>query len=185
MELSNILKARHSVRKFSKKKPDWRRILECVDNARFTPMAGNIYTPKFILVYDRVLIEKLAIAAQQPFVGDVHYVLVVCSLPTATLNAYGDRGKMYFRHQAGAVIQNLLLSLTEKGIATCWVGHFVESQVKKILGIPDEVYVEALLPLGYEFEKQKAKKPKIPLDNIIYFNKYKNKQMREKEVIDA
>ncbi len=172
MQLKDAIKKRHSVKKFSNKKPDWRDILECVDAARFTPMAGDNFTLKFILVDDEESIQKLSEAAQQPFIADAQYVLVACSNPKRTISLYKEKGKIYARQQAGAAIQNILLAITEKKLATCWVGHFVEDIIKRELKIPDSINVEAMLPIGYEFGKTKRRE-KIDLDNIICFKRFR------------
>ncbi|OGJ12956.1 hypothetical protein A3K62_00315 [Candidatus Pacearchaeota archaeon RBG_16_35_8] len=183
MDLNKAIKGRHSVKKFKEKKPDWRDILEAIDTARYAPMAGSNYSLKFILVSDKEKIQQLAAASQQPFVGKVHYIVVVCSNPSRTVNAYGERGKIYVRQQAGAAIQNFLLSLEEKGLDSSWVGHFTEEEVKGILDIPEHVQVEAMFPIGYEFEKKYTRKAKIDLDNILYFDEYDNDKMKsEKEI---
>ena len=69
-------------------------------------MAGNLYSLKFILVSDKEKIQKLSEASQQEFVADAQYVVVVCSNPSRTLNAYEERGENYLKQQAGAGIQN-------------------------------------------------------------------------------
>ncbi len=181
MELGKVMKNRHSVKKFKDKKPDWRDIIECIDAARYAPMAGSNYSLKFILVSDKSIIEKLADAAQQPFIAKAQYVVVACSNPSRTVNAYGERGKIYVRQQAGAAIQNFLLKIEEAGLSASWIGHFVEEQVKKILKIPEHVYVEAFFPIGYEFEKKYTRKEKIDLDNILYFDEWENQNMIPKK----
>ena len=183
MELSKTIQNRHSVRKFKSKKPDWRDIIECIDAARYAPMAGNIYSLKFVLVDDRKKIQKLAEAAQQQFISQAHYVVVACSNPSRTINAY-EKGEIFCRQQAGAAMQNFLLKIQEKGLATCWIGCFVEKLVKETLKIPEKIQVEALFPLGYEFEKQRTRKIKIDIDRILYFNKYGNKKMKNPKKLD-
>ena len=180
MELDKAICSRKSVKKFSKKKTDWRKIIEAIDSARYAPMAGNIFSLKFILVSDKEKIQKLAEASQQEFVADAQFVVVVCSNPSRTLNAYEERGKNYLKQQAGAGMQNFLLKLEQFGLSTCWIGHFVDEQVKKILEIPKEINVEAFFPIGYESEIAKTKqKRKIELDRILYFEKYGKRRMGE------
>ena len=179
MKLDKAIESRRSVRKFKTKKPDWRDIIECINSARYAPMAGGMYTLKFILVDDEAIIQKLADAAQQHFISKTKYVVIVCTNPSRTINSYEERGKVYCRQQAGAAIENFLLKIKEKGLATCWVGAFVEKLVKKALDIPENIDVEAMFPIGYEFEKPKTRKIKIDLDNILYFNKYDNKKMNK------
>ena len=68
MELNKAMQGFHNVKKFNDKKPDWRDIIEAIDAARYAPMAGDNYTLKFIIVDDKETIQKLADAAQQPFI---------------------------------------------------------------------------------------------------------------------
>jgi len=182
MDIDTAIKTRKSVKKFSKKKPNWRNILEAIDMTRYSPMAGNLFSLKFIIIDDQKKIKKLAQTAQQDFIESAQYVVVVCSNPTKTSNAFKERSEIYLRQQAGAAIQNFWLKLTELGLSTCWIGHFVENQVKEILKIPEEIQVEALFPIGYESNILKSKKrKKIELDKILYFDKYKNKKMDSKK----
>ena len=186
MQLDEVIKSRKSVWKFSDKKPDWRDIIEAIDSARFVSMAGNIYSLRFIIVDDKEKIQKITESCQQDFVGDVHYIVVACTDGKKTQNAFGERAEKYLRQQAGAAIQNFLLKIQEQGLETCWVGHFVDNQIRRILTIPDDVEVEALFPIGYESKAkgiQARKKEKIDLDNILYFNKWKNKKMRSPSIV--
>jgi len=179
MELNKAIKNRRSVRKFKEKKPDWRDILDCIDSMRYAPMAGENFTLKLVLVDDKEKIEKLATAAQQDFINQAKYVLVICSNPSRTVNAYEKRGEIYCRQQAGAAIQTFLLKIAEVGLATCWIGHFVDEQVKTVLKIPEKINVEAMFPIGYEFKKPVTRKIKADLDTALYFNEYENKKMRK------
>ncbi len=183
MDLDKVIQSRKSVRRYSSKKPDWRDIIECVDAARFAPMAGGNYTLKFIIVDDPEKIKKLAEAAGQHFITNAKYVVVVCTNPGRTVNAYEERGKKYCRQQAGAAIQNFLLKIQEKGLGACWIGAFVDDMVKVTLKIPDDINVEALFPIGYEFPKTEPRR-KIELDRILYFNEYKNKKMKPPKKLD-
>ena len=179
MELNKAIQSRRSVKKFKSKKPDWKLIVECIDAARYAPTAGGNYTLKFILVDDPETIQKLADCAQQPFISQAQYVVVVCSNPSRTSNLYGERGKKYLRQQAGAAIQNFLLKVEESGLSTCWIGHFTENEIKRGLKIPEDIDIEAFFPIGYEYEKKRTRKAKIDLDNILYFNKYKQKKLKK------
>ena len=184
MDLDKAITNRHSVRKFSNKKPSWKTIIECMDSVRYTPMAGNNFTLKLILVDDAKKIQKIAEACQQPFVSQAKYVVVVCSDSSRPKNAYEKRGEVFVRQQAGAAIQNFLLKIEEAGLSTCWVGYFVEEQIKRALKISEKIQVEAVFPIGYEYLKPR-KRLKIDLDKILYFNTYKNKRMKKEKKLDV
>lgn len=181
MDLDKTIKSRHCVRKFKTKKPDWRKIIKAIESATLAPLAGNIPTLRFVLVDEKEKIQELAKAANQDFVGTAHHVVVVCSDPKQCERSYGERAPRYCRQQAGAAIENLFLKLTSLKLATCWVGAFSDATVKRILSLPDEIEVEAILPVGYEIGKLRQRK-KAELDSCLFFNRWKNKYMREKRM---
>jgi hypothetical protein len=185
MQLDKAIKERYSCRRFSDKKPDWRTIIEAIDSVRYAPMAGNNFSLKFILVNEPEKIKKITEASQQTWMRNVHYVVVVCTEPARTINLFEERGKTYFRQQAGAAIQNFLLKLEELGLNTCWIGHFYEDMIKEVLKIPKNIEVEAIFPIGFEFKKPASKKRKIDLDSVLYFNSWKEKRMVPLEKLDV
>jgi nitroreductase len=173
MELNKAIKSRHSCRSFKeKKKPSWEDVVLAIDAANYAPLAGNISTLRYIVVEDEANIKKLANACQQRFIQDVRYLVVVCSDNSQIKKVYGERADKYSKQQAGAAIQNFLLEIENLGLASCWVGAFEDSEVRFILGISDDIEIEAILPIGYEMGSYK--KRKLPnLDNYLFFDKWK------------
>ncbi|MBU1854160.1 MAG: nitroreductase family protein [Nanoarchaeota archaeon] len=187
MQYRKLIEKRRSVRKFLMgKKPDWRKILQAIDCARFIPSPGNQYNFHFILVSDKNLIEQIAQACQQEFVSHGDYVVVCVSDPGALERLYGERANKYNSQQAGAAIENFLLALTDLGLATTWVGHFYEEMIKRVLEIPDKFTVEAVFPIGLEAKNiSKKTKIKADLENIVYFDKWANIYMKPKNIITS
>ena len=188
MELDKAIKSRKSVKHFLDKKPNWKDIIECIDSARYAPMAGNIFPIKFVVVDDKEKIQKIAQASQQPFIAKAQYIVVVCSDSKLLLNAYEERAEKFCRQQAGAAIQNMLLKIEEKGLETCWVGYYLDYLIKETLNIPKDIEIEAIFPIGYESKKQgtsKIKKRKTDLIKKIYFNKWKNKVINPEKKINV
>jgi len=182
MDLNEAIVRRKSVRRFAEKKPDWRDIIECIDATRYAPMAGNIFTPRFILVQDPNKIQSVSEAAQQPFIASAHFLVIMFSEPNKTLNAYKEDAEKFCRQQAGAAIQNFLLKIEEKKLATCWVGYFLEDLIKREFKIPASCVVEAVFPIGYD-SHVRGQTPKhrknIDIDRILFFEKNKNKKMNK------
>ena len=182
MQLKDAIQTRKSVKKFLDKKPNWRKIIKAIDMTRFAPAAGNQFALKFILVKDKEKIKQLAEASQQGFINQAHFVVVAVSNNYKLERSYGARGEIYTRQQAGAAIENFLLSLNEQKLATTWVGHFVEEQVKRALEIPDtnEFTVEAIFPIGQETKSMEQRQERLrpELENILYFDKWDNKYMK-------
>jgi nitroreductase len=184
MDLDKAIKERHCARKFKTKKPDWKKIIVAIEAATKAPLAGNIPAVKFILVSDKEKIASLAEAAAQDFVAIANYVVVACSDNKQVKRSYDKRGERYSRQQAGAAIENFMLKITSLGLATCWVGAFSDVTVKRVLRISDDIEVEAILPIGYEMKKTKQRK-KPNLDEVLFFDTWKNKYMKPKRMPEA
>jgi len=187
MDIDKAIKTRISCKRFNlKRKADWRNVIECIDMARYAPMAGNNFSLQFIMTQDLEKIQKLSEASQQNFIVHASQVVAILTNPSRTSNLFGKRSDKYLKQQAGAAIQNILLKATAKGLATCWIGHFVEPQVKEILGInSDAIEVEALIAFGYHKDKKSYTRRKIDLDGVLFFEEHKNKRMRKITTIDS
>jgi nitroreductase len=179
MQLKDAIESRKSVKRFHHKKPNWRKIIRAIDAARFAPSAGNKFVTRFILVSNEKKLAELTAASQQDFVGDVKYIVVVVSDDTALVRGYGEDGVRYAAQQAGAAIENFLLALNEQKLATTWVGHFYREQVRRTLDIPEGLHIEAMFPIGVETKIKTSSRGKMKLDQIIYFDKWKEKKMKD------
>jgi len=185
MKLQNSIQKRRSIRKFKDKKVDYRDIFDCLDTTRFAPMAGGYFSLKFLLTDEKDKIKEVAEITEQEFIQEAKYLVIFMSDPKITKNLYKDRAEIYLHQQAGAAIQNFLLSLTEKGLGTCWIGHFNEDRLKRIFKIPAGQIVEAVFPIGYEKEKPKTREVMAELYNRMNFNQYGNKRMKKTTVQEA
>jgi nitroreductase len=177
MKLMDAIKERKSVMKFHHKKPDWKKIIRALDAVRFAPSAGNNFVTRFILVKDEKKLKELAAATQQSFVGDASYIVVAVTDDSKLIQDYGEKGERYGAQQTGAAIENFLLALTEQKLATTWIGHFYDEQVRRTLGIPEGLKIEALFPIGLELEKKAKSMNKMELDRVLYYDKWMNKKM--------
>lgn len=184
MQLNDAIEKRRSIRRFGPKKPNWRDVIEAIDAGNKAPQAGNISSVKFIMVDDEQKIQEITNACQQDFVGEAQFLIIICSDPTLVVKSYYETGEIYCRQQAGAAIENILLKIVDLGLGTCWVGLFDERLVKRALKIPENINVEAILPVGYSIDHTPRKR-RIPLDRTLFFNTYGNKEMKPKKRVEA
>lgn len=187
MHLDEAIKTRRSIRTYALSKSgeaekiDINKIFEIIDAARYAPMAGGIFSLKFIVVFDKQKIKKIAEFADQLFIADAFCLIIVCTDGTTTLKFYGERGERYLRQQAGAAIQNMLLKINDLGLGSVWIGHFMDEKIKELLKIPDNIFIEAILPIGKIPKNLKLKEKKlIDMERIIYFDEWKGKAIKEK-----
>ncbi|MFH1823561.1 MAG: nitroreductase family protein [archaeon] len=179
MPVEKLMEKRMSIRKYSSRPIDFNKIAEICNVARLTPCASNIPTVKIVIIADKDKIKEITQATQQPFVGGARTIILVCSDLKNLKRIHGEEGiSIYSRQQAGAAIQNMLLKITELGLASCWVGWFDKNAIKRICKIPDNIQIEAVLPLAHPLNKKAKPKKKIGLKEICFYEKWNQKEKK-------
>ncbi len=171
MEFDEVVRERKSVRGFTQKKVDWKNILDAVDVAIQGPFAGNHNHIKFLIVEDDKMINELAKMCEQTWIGEAQAVVIVVSDDTTLENLYHERGRVYSRQQAGAVISTFLLKLVDLGLGACWVGAYSDKDIKLSLKIPEDMQIEAVIPIGYDREHLERKKKKN-IESCIFWERW-------------
>ncbi len=175
MDLFEAIFGRRSIRRFINRTVEEEKISKVLDAGRWAPSVGNLQEWRFIVVRNKEKKAKLSEAALgQYWMNRAHAIIVVLTNDRRVTRSYGARGaELYIKQDAAAAVQNILLAAHSLGLGACWVGSFDESIVRRILKIPDEISVHALIPLGYPAEKPNPPH-RINLSHITFFNEYGN-----------
>lgn len=174
MDFNRVIEERHSCRNFKNKSVSWKDAMVAIDAAIQGPYAGNTNNIKFLIIESPETIKSIAKHSQQTWIQESNILIAVCSDDSHLEKQYGERGRVYSRQQAGAAINTILLKLTDLGLASCWIGAFADESVKQLLGIPEHIQIEAIIPMGYENPSRTRKKPKkLALERAIYWETWK------------
>jgi nitroreductase len=148
----NVLEAiatRRSVRAYSSKPIPPEVMARMRQALRQAPSACNLQPWHFILVEDESLRQQVAAAANgQKWLAPAPVIVVACGLPARAYKNMGGYGNSVDVDLAIAV-DHLTLAAVAEGLGTCWIGAFDEAKVKPLLGIPADVKVVVMTPLGY------------------------------------
>jgi len=169
MDFWELVKKRRSVRKFDNtKNVTDEQFNKLLDAAIWAPSSGNTQCWRFFVVRNAKVKEELAMkAGHQPFMTDASAIIVVCADMNAVGRSYGSRGRETFALQdTAAAVQNILLAVTDLGLASCWVGAFDEGKAAKILGLEDHVRPVCMLPVGYAADDPNPPKRK-PMPDVV------------------
>jgi nitroreductase len=149
MDVLEAIKTRRSVRAYSDR-PIPAEVMDRMKQAlRMAPSACNIQPWHFVLVSDAAAREKIAQAAhKQAWMAQAPVIVVACGLPARAYKKMGGYGNSVDVDLAIA-LDHLTLAAVADGLGTCWIGSFDEGEVKTLLGIPAQVKVVAMTPLGY------------------------------------
>jgi len=176
MDLKETIKKRASIKKYSDKKPKIVDVVKAVESANVAPSPGNLAILRYLIIEDLDKIEKIAEACQQEFIKGAKVLVVFLSESKDCEIMYDKRAKKYVKQHVGAAAENFLLTLTDLGLSSCWVGAWSDISLRNILVIPDNVDIEAIFPVGYQMKidhKKQKIKPKI--EGRLYFDNWKNK----------
>jgi nitroreductase len=160
MNVHEAIATRKSVRKWADK-PVPAEVLERVlASTRLAPSARNAGEWRLVVVQDAELRRRLGEAASnQTFVGEAPVVIVGCSETDRRLMKCGQPA---FLIDASIALDHLTLAAVEEGLGTCWIGSFDPDSVREILGIPKDVEIVEIMPMGYPADPTKVEGKKRP-----------------------
>lgn len=147
MDVAAAIRGRKSVRSYTDRAVEREQIEQVLEAGRLSPSANNRQEWKFIVVTRPETRQKLVRAAMnQGFIGQAPVVLAACATESDKVMMCGHPT---YAVDVSIAFAYMLLQAYELGLGTCWIGAFNEEEVKTILGVPRNVRVVALSPLGY------------------------------------
>jgi len=84
----------------------------------------------------------------QEFIIEAPVDIVICALYHRTSYRYGRRGERYVHIEVGHVGENIHLQAVALGLATVEVGAFHDEEVRKVLGVEEQIKPLYIMPLG-------------------------------------
>jgi nitroreductase len=175
MDALECIATRRTIRKFLDIPVEFEKVGNVLDAGRYAPSAGNLQDWKFILVTDDKMRQEVSKACVEQFwLATAPVIIIVCTEPERTKRFYGKSGEKYSIQNGAAVIQNMLLAAHAEGLGSCWVGAFEDEAIKRLFSIPDDVLVQAIVPLGYPDEKVPMPL-RYTLENVTYIEAWGNR----------
>lgn len=137
-----------------------RRIVEA---GRLTGSSKNGQPWHFIVVENRDTLRQLgSFARSGPYIAQAPLAVVVAIEKTRF--AVSD---------ASRAIQSMILTAWSEGVGSNWVGFGGLTEVKSLLGIPDDLDVLAILPFGYPAQAHgKGKKRRKLLSEVAHRERF-------------
>ena len=170
MDVYEAIGTRKSVRAFKDKGVSEEMIGRLLEAARLAPSASNRQEWRFIVIRDASVRKHLAAAAHgQEFVGAAPVVLACCAETDEHVMACGQ---LCYPIDVAIAIDHITLCAAAEGLGTCWIGAFDEGPVKELLGIPPQVRVVGLLPVGYPQDPSTVEKKRLLLEEIVRYERW-------------
>ena len=105
----------------------------------------------------------------QNFIAEAPVVIVACGLPTPSrIGGYASSMLV----DVAIAIEHLVLAAENEGLGTCWIGAFDNQRLKRLLRIPEQVQVVAVIPMGYPLRGRGWRTSRKRMEEIVSFEKY-------------
>ena len=153
MTFQELAHARYSVRSFQDRPIEEEHLNLILEAGRVAPTACNFQPQKIYVAKSAEAREKLASVCRCTFGAPV--ILVVCYDRERDWKNKLMPGYESGETDAAIVCTHMMLQAFELGIGSCWVGYFNPKTVAETLGLPENITVSALLPMGYPAEDAK------------------------------
>ena len=215
--LLELVKNRRSFRRFKPAPIPKGTVEKVLEVARYVPSAGNSQPWEFVVIEDSEMKKRISKnitlrfgeaekldpnlhtgCAVQPHLFTAPVLIVVCG-DTRLQQSYPvflDR-KVLLHQSLAICIYAMQLAAASFGLATAWAtiqGGPPETEVKKLLGIPDVYTVDHIIPLGYPDEERERRNEKLrpvrerapfrrELEEIVHYGHYDMGKLRSDEEV--
>lgn len=184
MDVFEAIKTRRSVRRFSDKPVSDSDIELILDAVRHSPSWANMQCWRFVVVRDEKTKQKISeLSSLESLLKPMGYktnpakkgiaeapvVIIACADPSRSGLLWNQQ---YYMTDIGIAAQTLMLAVRGLGMGTVFTGIFDEDELRKLLGIPDNIRVVGIFPIGYPLEEKKEMPPRKPLNEIVFYEKW-------------
>lgn len=149
MDTFNAIFARRSIRKYQNKALENEKLTKILEAAMSAPTARNKQPWRFITVQSEE--GKNKIMSAHPYsmmLKTAPCAVIVCADKTESMD--------FFQQDCAAAIQNMLLSATDLGLGSVWLGVYPNKEraagICKAFNLPDNIIPVGIVVLGYADE---------------------------------
>ena len=183
MELMEAIKGRRSIRKYKADPVPEEALRTVLEAVQWSPSWANTQCWEVIVVRDQNMKASLAatLGKGNPATSsmtDAPLVLVLCGKKGVSGYYKGQTSTVkgdWLMFDTGIAMQSLCLAAHAQGLGTVVVGLLDHKKAEGILGVPENVEVVAMTPLGYPATAGGAPKRKDTAE-FVFHDRYGRKE---------
>ena len=166
MSIMQLIKERRSIRKYRPDPIEPEKLAQIAEAFRLAPSARNLQRWKLYIVTDPAARERISNGSptKNTMAVEAPCVLVV----TGTTQDVMANGHRVDTTDGSIALSFAMLAAQELGLGTCWMGYYTEDGIRKALGLPEDISIVAIMPLGYPDESPNARPRNDVCDVVEY-----------------
>lgn len=177
MTAKECIIGRRSIRRFEKTPVSHELLEQIIETASFAPSWKNTQVTRYIAVEGEAKDKLAACTTIWPNNGAIMESAPMVIAVTVVTGRSGferdgsfstGKGDSWQMYDAGIASQTLCLAAHEQGLGTVIMGLYDEAEVIKLLDIPNDQELVALIAIGYPAQSPEAPKRKGVADLLSY-----------------
>jgi len=179
MEVAECIHTRRSIRNYESEPVAEDKLAKVLEAAQWAPSWVNVQPWEIVIVDDAEVMKKLADCVPDPNPGKkalamAPLALAVCGRQGKSGYYGGKESTVYgdwVMFDVGIVGQNICLAAWSEGLGTLHLGLLNHEKAGEVLGLPDDVKLYELIPLGTPSKIGKAP-PRRAIKEFTHKNKF-------------
>ncbi len=171
MDFFEVINKRFSYRgEFTSQKVSKEDIDKILNAALAAPRAMNVQTTSYVVVTNSQIINELGVLINRNGTKTAPLIIVMLSEDMSEKTNYNFEVENY-----SSACENILLAVTALGYATVWTDGILRNKdlndgVRRILNIPSDKIIKAVLPIGVPTETHQGKEKDTIGERVTFYN---------------
>jgi len=153
-----------AVRQYQDKPVSQQTVMKIVEAAHLTASSMNLQPWHFVVVQERAALQELGTLVKTgPYIAQAPLAIAVAV----------ERDSKFAISDASRAVQSMILVAWADGVGSNWAGFGGLEEARKLLAIPDQFDVLAVIAFGYPAGPVgKGKKTRKPLREVVSKERY-------------
>lgn len=186
-QLISSIESRRARRAITSQPIDHETLTQLLQAAHLAPSCANNQPWRFVIVEDEAVLDRV----KEHLTGGNYWAKVSSAIVAVAsrvdLDCQIPDGREYYLFGCGMAAMNLMLQATELGLFAHPIAGFKSKPIKKILNIPEDFTLIALIILGHPTQahgrlsekhrgEETAPRDRLPLPDVVSWNLWSVRQ---------
>ena len=149
MEFRDVIRKRHSCRKYSDREVEPEKLSAILEAGSLAPTAKNLQEQRIYVIRSEEALAKIDLVTPCRFGAPI---VIAVAFDKNNVYTYPGGMKTSGDEDATIVATHMILAAADEGLGSCWLNRFDPEKTAELLGLPENEELVMLMDIGYEAE---------------------------------